>query len=277
MENFIKRRKTSGAVSANLVMTLVDKGKRIFEIRDVVEIVGNSNIRAADLLYRMVERGLVMRVKKGKYMLIPQEAGSTSMYIENYYVIAHALASPRQYYVSHYSAMDIHNMLIHPVTKIYISSTSRIQNVNINNIQFKFIFCNQQRFWGFRELWVTKQDKCYVSDIEKTILDCLYQPQYCGGVSEITNGIWVKRKDIDYDKLIKYCQKMTIKAPLKRLGYIMEMLEIGEHILSPLRNIIKDNSYVPLEPLLSKTGKYSSEWGLILNIEYNELKKVIET
>lgn len=269
--------KTLGPVSANLIMTLMDRGKRMFRINDVMGITEKSQVQAADLLYHLVKRKVIIRLTKGKYMIIPTEAGTSSMYIENYYIVARELAEPRKYYLSYYSAMAIHDMLTQPITKVFISSPSRIRNVKINNIEFKFIFNNPKRFWGFKELWVTKQEKCLVSDIEKTILDCLFQPRNCGGVSEIVKGILMKKHDINYDRIIEYCQNFEAKAPVKRLGYIMEIFKMGEEKLSILRRISLSNSYIPLDPLLPKCGKHYSKWGLILNVKPDELKRVVET
>ena len=119
--------------------------KSIFGISDVTEITGKNEARAADFLYNMLKRKLIIRLTRGKYMMIPAEAGYALAYVQNYYVVARELASPRKYYLSHYSAMAMHNMLTQPVTKIYISTSSRVQNVKINNIEYKFIFCNPKR------------------------------------------------------------------------------------------------------------------------------------
>jgi predicted transcriptional regulator of viral defense system len=277
MRNEMRPSKTLGAVSGSLIVALMDEGKRMFETDDAVAITGKSRARVADLLYRMVKRGLLVRIKKGKYMVMPQEAGSASTYIENHYVVARELVSPRQYYLSHYSAMAIHGMLVHPVTRVYVSSLSRVKDTTVGEIAFKFVFCNRQRFWGFRELWVTKHEKCCVSDVEKTILDCLYQPQHCGGVSEVVNGIWVKRKEIDYDRLARYCRKDSANVPLRRLGYIIEVLGVDGGLATALHGMSHSNSYVRLDPLLSGSGKYCARWGLVLNIGQNELRRVTQT
>lgn len=173
--------------------------------------------------------------------------------------------------------MALHNMLTQPINTIFISSPSRIRNVKIKNIEFMFVFCNIKRFWGFKKLWVTKQEKCFVSDIEKTILDCLFQPKYCGGISEIVKGIWLKRDDINYDRLLKYSQKFEKKSAIKRLGYILQILNVNERTISFLQQLSSDNSYSPLEPLIPKLGRHNSQWGLILNVNGEELRKVVKT
>ena len=33
----------------------------------------------------------------------------------------------------------------------------------------------------------------YISDIEKTVLDGLKMPGYCGGIAEVAKGFWMKR------------------------------------------------------------------------------------
>ena len=67
----------------------------------------------------------------------------------------------------------------------------------------KVIFVNikKENHWGITDEWIKKSEKVKISDIEKTIIDCLAYPEYCGGITEIAKGIWIKKDEIDYKLL----------------------------------------------------------------------------
>jgi predicted transcriptional regulator of viral defense system len=116
-----------------------------------------------------------------------------------------------------------------------------------------------------------------VSDMEKTIIDGLRQPEYCGGITETAKGIWMRRQDLDAGRLIEYAIKMDIGAVIRRLGYVLELYGIGSpEKLGNLRDHLTD-TYVKLDPLLPPTGKFIRKWRLHLNVLPDELLSVVRT
>ena len=115
-------KKTLGPVSANLISSLYDMGKRIFIIRDVENVTGLKSNAARDLISKLVKRNIIARIKHGKSIIIPQEIGESVNYIGNWYIIAREIVNSPNYYISHYSAMDIHNMVTHPIIKVFITT-----------------------------------------------------------------------------------------------------------------------------------------------------------
>ncbi|MBL7071406.1 MAG: hypothetical protein ISS26_04465 [Candidatus Omnitrophica bacterium] len=116
-------------------------------------------------------------------------------------------------------------------------------------------------------------EKIKVSEIEKTIIDCLYQPKYCGGILEIATGIRMQKENINYDKLIAYAIKFNKNIVIKRLGHILEILKLqSSESLNKLKTQINDKYYV-LDPLLDTKETYKNSWKLIVNISPQEFEK----
>ena len=116
-----------------------------------------------------------------------------------------------------------------------------------------------------------------VSDLERTVMDGLRQPEHCGGVSEVAKGIWMRREAIYVGRLIEYALKIDVGAVIRRLGYIMELYEIGEQ---DDRKILLDHltdTYVRLDPVLPAEGKFVRKWRLQLNLPADELLSVMRT
>ena len=107
-----------------------------------------------------------------------------------------------------------------------------------------------------------------ISDKEKTIVDCVDKPGYCGGVEEIVKSVYFAKEEIEIEKLIKYAFRIGNNAVIKRLGFIFDSLGFDS---TGLENKISD-SYSVLDPTKEKKGKYLSKWRLLINVSEDELK-----
>lgn len=275
----MRRFKTLGPVSANLISFLYSSNKIIFTLVDIENITGLRDGAARDLASRLIKRNIIARIKYGKYIIIPQEIGDNVSYIGDWYVVAREIVKSPDYYISYYSAMDIHNMITHPVTKVFVTTPKQEYNKQrvVGNTTFEFICMTAKYIWGIQKFWVTKSEQVRVSDIERTIIDCLYRPKYCGGVMEIIKGLWIKKAKINFDILFDYVIKFKKIVVIKRLGYILESLHLQTaNYLNELRTRINDKYYV-LDPLLSTEKTYKNFWKLIANIGPEEMRKNVST
>lgn len=273
-----KSKKALGAIESKLLTTLSSEDKTIFSASDAQEITGGSKMATNLLLDGLVSKKWLIRLMRGKYLIVPLSAGMEAEHTENWYIVAKHIIEPAQYYISYFSALDIHDMLVHPLITIYISSPARRIPKNILGATFRFIYTQPKDIWGVEDAWVTTSQKVKVSDLERTIIDCLDRPDLSGGISEIAKAIWTKRNNIDYKKLVDYTKKMGRKSVIKRLGFLLETYDLGDpEILKKLRQTIKSRTYSPLDPTLPKTGKYLSSWKLIINIEPEELITITQT
>lgn len=268
------REKTLGKVSAKLVDTLYKRGRMIFSLKEACNILDYDIDLTKKLLYRMRERNLVVGLKAGKYILVPE--GVRGPYIGNWYVAAKEVSNSSEYYISHYSAMAIHNMLTQPLVRVYISSPKRQVPPKGLKDRFKFIYVKSEKIWGIENNWATKTDNIRVSDIERTIIDGLWRPQYSGGITEVAKGIWIKKDEIDTNKLLQYIIKFNKKIVAKRLGYILEIIEKGGNIISDLKNYI-NKRYDVLDPTLPVKQTFKNNWFLRANINPEEIKSIILT
>ena len=265
--------KTLGSTSAKLINSLYQINRTIFTLKDVERITGLKSTSARNLTSVLVKRQIISRIKLGKFIIIPQEIGINEKYIGNWYLLAREIVKSPDYYISYYSAMDIHNMLTQPITKVYIATPlqERHKHKTIGNVSFEFIYTSKKNIWGIKNHWVTNSEQVRVSDIEKTILDCLSNPKYCGGILEIAKGILIQKDGIDFAKLINHCLDFNKIAVTKRLGYILETLKLqNSNALSKLHKTI-NNKYYVLDPLIDTTNTFKNSWKLIANINPEDI------
>ena len=272
-------KKTLGPVSANLILALYEKDRTIFTLKDIESIAGLKGNAARDLAHKMVARDLIVRIKPGKFIIIPQEIGTSRNYIGNWYVIAREIVKSPDYYIAFRSAMSIHNMTNHPLTKVYIVTPiqERVKMKKVKSAAFEFFTMKEKYIWGIHNSWVTKTDRVRVSDVERTIIDCLYKPEYSGGTLEIAQGIWMQKENINMRRLIDYAIRYGKIVVIKRLGYLLETLElVKEKGLKELRSLINEKYYL-LDPLQDKQDTHKNSWKIIANISPEEIKGSVET
>lgn len=273
----IRKTKTLGPQAARLIMTLYDENRVIFRLRDIQRILALSDANARNFARKLVGRGVVTRLKPGLFILVPFELGKEWEYTGNPLVLARELANGGDYYLSHATAMEIHGMVTQPQLVIHIATTQKTRSIHVMGTEFRFISCKSEWFFGLSHHWVTKQEKVIVSDLERTIIDGFRQPEHCGGVTEVAKGIWMRREAIRIGRLLDYALKINVGAVIRRLGYIMELYEIGAQ---EDRKILLDHltdTYVRLDPVLSAEGKFFRKWRLQLNVPPDELLSVVRT
>jgi predicted transcriptional regulator of viral defense system len=230
-----------------------------------------------ELLTDMTRRGLLMRVKRGLYHVIPYEKDPDS-FMPDWHLLPEYLIEDGEYYIGYYSALQIHNLITQPSLQeqIVVSKQQRPSVLKIKNIQFQFIFHNEKHFFGKKKMWIDDYNKVFCSDLEKTIVDCLFKPDYAGGIVEVARAIYVSREKIRFDLLLEYIIKFNSQAVIKRLGFLLELLEIKTVITAELEKL-KTSSVVLLDTELPKGGKIKTKWSIMQNIETETIKTAIYT
>lgn len=265
--------------SYQLLSRLYEEDKRFFTLSEAMEILSSSRPEAVRrLLSDMVKRGLILRLKNGLYNLIPYEVSSKE-YFPNWHLTGEALAQPYKHYIGFYSALDIHGLITQPSMTEYIVTEKQIlpKHQTINNIRFEFITLKPELLFGYKKTWIDDFNRVYCSDLEKTILDCVYMPFYGGGMTEIVKAIYKSTDNLNVEILHEYIKRFHVQAVSKRLGFILE--NMGAKFTGLLDELNREitSSSVLLDPSLPQKGKYNSRWKIIDNAGIETALKSIWT
>ena len=253
-------------------------GKNCFDYSEASQALPKSSESALkELLSDMVKRGLLMRLKKGLYFIIPYEKEPEN-FMPDWHLLALPLTKGTEHYIGYYSALQIHNLITQPSLKeqIVVAKQMRPSTLTIKDIDFQFIYHNEKHFFGFKKIWIDSFHKVLCSDLEKTFIDCLFKPDYAGGMVEIARAIYTSRDKIKFNKLLEYAEQFQSQAVIKRLGFVIEILNIETNILEQLHKL-KTSSYVLLDTELPKSGKMISRWSIQQNLETETIKSAIYT
>ena len=272
-----KRLKTLGPQSARLVTELHERARTLFSHADVEEITGLKPKSARNFVAALVHRGVATRLKPGLFILVPFELGREREYLGSPYAVARELAGGTDYYISHASAMALHQMVTQPQLVMYATSPQAIRPRVVLGTEFRFVRCKPEHLFGLTDHWVTKTEKVQISDLERTVIDGLKQPEHCGGFSEVAKGFWMRREDMHPGKLVDYALRLDVGAVIRRLGFLLETFEVeASRDLERLREQLT-SSYAILDPLLPEEGRFLARWRLKLNVDPDEIASVVKT
>lgn len=262
--------RTLGEIGSNLLSEMTRKGKRVFTIEDAAGAYGGSNGGLKKLLYTLVKRRWLQRVEKGKYLILPFEAGSEGEWTEHEFIIASCFLQP--YYIGFRSALNYYGYTEQVSRTVFIASTRRKLKsaLEVSGVTYRFVYVPQHKFFGVNEITIDGH-QVNISEPEKTIVDCLDRLEYCGGAVEVAKALSNGSDELDFVKMAEYARKYGRRAVIKRLGYLLEILNFNaDKAISILRQDVS-TSYAPLDTLAPSRGKYVERWKVLVNISEDEL------
>ena len=262
--------RTLGDTGSNLLTELARQGKLLFAFDDAVKIYGSSNSGLHRLLSRLVKRRWLQRMERGKYLILPFEAGREGEWTEHEFIIASYLINP--YYIGFRSALNYYGYTEQVSRAVFIASTRRKSKpaLEISGVTYRFIYIPERKFFGTVEVSLDGY-RVNISDREKTIVDCLDRLEYCGGVVEVAKALWYGRDELDLIRMGEYARQNGNRAANQRLGYLLETLGFGtDEVIASIRENTSD-SFAPLDTLATPKGRYIARWKVLANVSENEL------
>ncbi len=250
-----------GKKSSRLLSELAENNKSIFTVDDAVRILKEKKPSVTKLLHDLTRNRWLFRLSRGKYLILPLEAGVKPEFTEHEFIIASQLINP--YYISYWSALNYYGFTEQVSKTIFVATTKRKRAMNLLGLKIKFVTIKENKFFGSKQILVNNRP-VNIAEKEKVIIDCLDFPRNCGGIIEVIKAIDSVREELDFKKLEDYAKKMKNHAIINRLGYILELLGIKT-------NLIRSKHYVFLDPLIKKKLSYNAEWKIIENIPKADL------
>jgi len=257
----IELRAGIGKKSSLLLSELAENNKSIFTVDDAVKILKEKKSSVTKLLHDITINKWLFRLSKGKYLILPLEAGVKPEFTEHEFIIVSNLISPS--YISYWSALNYYGFTEQVSKTIFVAITKRKREMNLLGLKIKFVTIKKDKFFGFKKILINNR-LVNIAEKEKVIIDCLDLPRNCGGIVEVIKAIDSAREDLDFRKLENYAKRMKNQAIINRLGYILELLNIetkfkvGKH-------------YVFLDPLIKNKISYNAKWRIIENIPKTDL------
>jgi predicted transcriptional regulator of viral defense system len=265
----IKKIQAIGARETAFLASIRLQGKTLFEFADAVSFWGSRHY-AKIAIHRLVKKRWLIQLERGKYLIIPLEAGESRQWTEDSFLIADALVKPAA--IAYWTAIKHWNWTEQIPRIIYVQTTARKKTPRrtILGVEYEFVTVPPRRFFGHVLEW-RNTTQVQVTDREKTLLDCAHDVERAGGIEELIKGVRSGAPEISWRKLGEYSTRFANKAALKRLGFLFETLvpqrpQEAEQVLSSWNNSLS-SGIASLQPSLKAKGSISTRWRLRINTE----------
>ena len=258
------------ASSATALSRLAAQGRSVFTVDEFASALGRPRSRVWRILTQLVARGWVARVTKGKYLIVPLEAGPESAWTEDSLVVACHLADPAA--IAYWTACHYWNWTEQVPRTVFVQTTRRKRHYHQKalGVAFRFVCVDGDKFFGTAER-TAGRGRFTVTDREKTLVDALDRPDLCGGMGLVFEMLPAAAETVRWDKVEAYVERMGSGALYKRLGFLVETL--GEKVMVPERESRLEawharltGGHSPLEPGGPPDGPVDSRWRLRVNV-----------
>ncbi|MCF6360509.1 MAG: hypothetical protein L3J29_07080 [Cyclobacteriaceae bacterium] len=266
-------------LSWKILKTFSSIDQDCFTTQDVIKkFEGTDKIYLSKVLSIMVNTGMLIKLNKGLYYIVPPSADAKN-YIPDWHLVAKYLMQGRKYYIGYYSAMQLHGLITQPsLNEIIVTQfRSSISSKKIQGIEFQFVNHIKKRFFGFQSMWLNEYEKVTVSDLEKTIVDAVTKPQLCGGMIEVGKAIYETKNRIDLEKLSRYLVQNESHAATKRYLFITNIFDLKWTSYHEKLMQNSGNSYSVLDTSAPNEGVKNGEFKLKINLDINSIKNAIYT
>ena len=203
--------------------TLAGEGRNLFTVQDAHAYWGDEN-RARVRLHELEAKGWVERLERGKYIIIPLEAGPEREWSENPFLIAAQLVQPAA--VAYWTALH-HWQFTEQVPRItYVQTTTRKlpSRKTVLGTGYRFVTVTARKFFGHKREFVGHHSY-RITEREKTVLDCLDRPDLAGGIPEVVKALR-SADPIRWAQIDDYLARMGSGAVVKRLGFLVERMNL---------------------------------------------------
>ena len=128
---------------------------------------------------------------------------------------------------------------------------------------YQFIQTRPERFFGLERIWVGEA-RVSITSLERTLLDGLAMPRYCGGFGEVVYAFGEAAPKMDVEKMVVDAPRLGV-AVAKRLGWVLETQGIeGDHLEWLAALTVK--GYRKLDASGPGKGGYNGRWMLQENL-----------
>jgi predicted transcriptional regulator of viral defense system len=235
----------------------------VFGIADLQKLTGMRITRCYQLISQMKRKGLISEVESGKYVVtVPSRPDLLTL-------VSH-IVSPS--YISFWTALSFHGFTEQLPKTIFVATAKRKRAIVYEGAQIKFVTLSPSRLFGY----IRTEGGAVIADKEKSIIDSLLLPRYAGGMIEFAKCLSNAWNEVDPKKLIDYALRMSNGSLIRRLGYMLQELDlqIKKELVHCLREKIGPG-YSLLDPLAPKEGSYDRKWMLRINSQIKPSKAII--
>ncbi len=237
-----------------------------FTASDVIKNFNFTKQETSLLLAYFARKGWLSRIRRGLYITVPLGTINPSELKENPWIVANRVFAPC--YIGGWSAAEYWEFTEQIFNSIVVFTTKKIRrkNIRIQGTDFLVKHIGEKHSGKTKNIWLENQ-KIQVSDPTQIVVDILDDPYTGGGMrntAEIVREYFASQHRNDADA-VKYIETRNNRTIYKRLGYLIETMEIDA---GDLKEICKKNisaGFSLLDSAVDAKGRFDTKWNLRIN------------
>lgn len=260
-----------GPKAATLLATLAGEGRNVFTTAEAHVLLGGSHAATYKLLHDLIRGGWLHSLDKGRYLIVPLEAGPERRFtIHEFRLVPHVAPEG---YIAYWTALHHHGLTEQIPRHVWVATSQRRQTVTLLGVTYNFVTLRPHKLFGTQTIWI-EGEAVTVAGLEKSVVDALDHPEHCGGITESAKALAtaLEERAADPARLTAYALRMQNGALLKRLGYLAEHLglPVGDSITQWQASLT--GGYALLDPGRPAEGSIDSRWRVRVNVSEAEIQ-----
>lgn len=238
-----------------------------FDIERASEVLGLEASRTRTLLAYLARRGWLSRVRRGLYVTIPLDTRRPGEWVEDAWIVAERTFSPC--YIGGWSACEYWGLTEQVFRTVLVVTGRKVRSREpvIQGTPYRVTVRSEEKLFGTTLVW-RQQVRVPVSDPSRTIVDLLDDPRLGGGMRTVADIVheYCGGEHRNDDLLIAYAERLGNRAVFKRLGFVLEHLQLDAPRLVEACLANRSSGLITLDPSVKVTGRIVRRWGIRINV-----------
>ncbi|ALO16096.1 hypothetical protein L21SP5_02469 [Salinivirga cyanobacteriivorans] len=241
-----------------------------FSVDEVVQATDGTRNSLKFELHRLSEKGEVINLRKGFYLIItPRYSSAKKLPIQLYCEKLFNYLN-RKYYIGLFSAAKFHGAGHQQVQRDYlITEQPKFNDISKSTIDIRFF---TTRNWPAKNIQIKKSDAGIykMSSPALTIVDLIHHQTKLGGINRMLTTIEELVEEMTSDDLEELLDWYVNISTLQRFGFLLEELELNADFQEMIFSKLKSVKFFPV--LLSpkskeKPGAVDNKWKVDVNVK----------
>jgi len=243
------------------------QGRYSFGLKEIIDKTGQIERTVRRTLERQQQRGRIVLVSRGFYVIIPLEYKESGILPPEWFI--HDLMAHLNllYYVGLLSAAALHGAAHQRPQEFQVLTEKQLRPILVKGLSIRF-FVKKNLDVSFGTIQIkTETGFLKASGPELTAIDLIKYPIASGGLGNIATILLELAEKISADQLILIARKEKSFVYVQRLGYLLDNLGFESKTVSLAQWLIKQNAYpVLLDPAQSKEkSSFNKKWRIFEN------------
>ncbi len=264
-----KRKNKIGALELKIISYVQLKGIKILRTGDIYRTLSITAQSEKDIFSNLNRKGFIVRLTKGYYLVPDTLSPTTYANVSEMEILYYFMEIfQARFMISGPTAIYYYGYTTQIPNRIYVYNNKISGDRVIGNKSFVFMKTSSKRLKGAKFVTSDKRFKIPYASNARLLIDCIYDWNRYNTIPKVFK--WIKQEIEENpeitEKLVSNAIRYGNRIVQRRLGYLLERMNVDSKLIEKLQNKIKGTKTIkPLIPNTNFKGSVDKRWGLIIN------------